>query len=145
MSKERFAGKLELVYTIICEDVRLEVGNRLSLMGVFENIAAQQWPISLIKFAVVNHWRGAGSYLSEVRVLTPDRQQFIVASQPARFEIERGAFADNVSFFVNITFPAPGTYWVQTLVDATLFDERPLVVSHARAAQDADAASEAVN
>ena len=145
MSKEKFAGKLELAYTIICEDVRLEVGNRLSLMGVFENIGAQQWPVSLIKFAVVNHWRGEGSYLSEVRVLTPDRQQFVVASQPTRFEIERAAFADNVSFFVNVTFPAPGHYWVQTLVDATLFGELPLTVTDVNAQQRTDDASESIN
>jgi hypothetical protein len=144
MSKDKFDGKLELVYSIICEDVRLEVGNRLSLMGVFENIGSQQLPVSLIKFAVVNHWRGEGAYLSEVRVLTPDRQQFVVASQPTRFEVEGGGFADNVSFFVNVTFHEPGRYWVQTLVDATLFSEQPLVVIDA-SAQRPDDASEAVN
>ncbi|MCA1814952.1 MAG: hypothetical protein LC746_00830, partial [Acidobacteria bacterium] len=119
---------LKLVHTILCDDVRLEVGNKLSLMGVFQNIAVEQLPITLIKFAVVNHWRGEGTYLSEVRVLTPDRQQFVVASQPTSFEIEPGGFADNVSFFVNVTFHTPGRYWVQTLVNATLINEQPLVV-----------------
>ncbi len=28
------ASKLELVYTILCEDVRVEMGPKLSLMGV---------------------------------------------------------------------------------------------------------------
>jgi hypothetical protein len=45
---------------------------------------------------------------------------------------------------VNVTFPAPGQYWVQTLVDSNLFDEQPLTVSDGREAQ-ADSASEAVN
>ena len=61
--------------TRFCDDVRLEAGNKLSFMGVFQNIMVQQLPLSLIKFAVVNHWQGSGSYLSEVRILTPDRQQ----------------------------------------------------------------------
>ena len=52
--------KLELLYTLFCDDVRLEAGNKLSFMGVFQNIMVQQMPVSLIKFAVVNHWRGAG-------------------------------------------------------------------------------------
>jgi len=125
--------KLELVYTILCDDVRLEVGNKLSLMGVFQNIMVQQLPVSLIKFAVVNHWRGEGAHLSEVRILSPDRQQPIVVSQPTRFEIAPGGFADNISFFVNVTFPVAGRYWVQTLVDSMLFDEQPLVVADARA------------
>lgn len=125
---------LELVYTIFCDDVRLEVGNKLSLMGVFQNIMVQQLPISLIKFAIVNHWRGAGAYLSEVRILTPDRQQPVVVSQPTQFEVAAGGFADNVSFFVNAAFHQPGRYWVQTLVDSTLFDEQPLLVADAREA-----------
>jgi hypothetical protein len=136
--------KLELLYTLFCDDVRLEVGNKLSFMGIFQNIMVQQMPVSLIKFAVVNHWRGEGTHLSEVRILTPDRQHHIVASQPTSLEIAPGGFADNISFFVNVTFPAAGQYWVQTLVDSNLFDERQLTVSDGREAV-ADNSSQAVN
>lgn len=136
--------KLELLYTLFCDDVRLEAGNKLSFMGVFQNIMVQQVPVSLIKFAVVNHWRGEGTHLSEVRILTPDRQHPIVVSQPTSFEIAAGGFADNISFFVNVTFPAAGQYWVQTLVDSNLFDEQQLIVTDGREAQ-ADNASQAVN
>ncbi len=145
MNTEKGTGKLELIYTIFCDDVRLEAGNKLSFMGVFQNIMVQQLPVSLIKFAVVNHWRGAGTHLSEVRILTPDKQQAVVVSQPTPFEIAPGGFADNVSFFVNVAFHQPGQYWVQTLVDSTLFDERPLIVIDSHAAQKADAASESIN
>lgn len=145
MSTTVGTDKLELVYTLFCDDVRLEVGNKLSLMGVFQNIMVQQLPVSLIKFAVINHWRGEGVHLSEVRILTPDRQQPVVVSQPTRFEIAPGGFADNISFFVNVTFPTSGQYWVQTLIDSTLFDEQPLMVADARTAQGADSYSEAVN
>ena len=55
---------IQLLYTLFCDDVRLEAGNRLSFMGVFHNIFVQQLPLSLIKFAVVNHWQGNGRYLS---------------------------------------------------------------------------------
>jgi hypothetical protein len=138
-------NNLDLVYTLFCDDVRLEVGNKLSLMGVFQNIVVQQVPVSLIKFAVVNHWRGEGKHLSEVRILTPDRQQPVVVSQPAPFEIAPGGFADNISFFVNVTFPVAGQYWVQTLVNSTLFDEQPLVVADAQMSQPMESVSDAVN
>jgi uncharacterized protein DUF6941 len=120
---------LKLLYTLFCDDVRLEAGNKLSFMGVFQNIMVQQLPVSLIKFAVVNHWQGSGSYLSEVRILTPDRQQAIVVSQPTPFEIAAGGFADNISFFVNVTFPSAGRYVVQTLIDSNLYQEQLLTVS----------------
>lgn len=136
---------LKLAYTLFCDDVRLEVGNKLSLMGVFQNIMVQQLPVSLIKFAVINHWEGEGTHLSEVRVLSPDKKHPVVVSQPTPFEIAPGGFADNISFFVNVTFPTAGRYWVQTLVDSKLFDEQPLVVTDSREPQVADDASEAVN
>src|SRR5215216_1641851 len=144
-STEPSTKNLELLYTLFCDDVRLEAGNKLSFMGVFQNIMVQQVPVSLIKFAVVNHWRGEGTHLSEVRILTPDRQHPIVVSQPTSFEITPGGFADNISFFVNVTFPAAGQYWVQTLVNSTLFDEQPLTVADAQAAQATESFSDAVN
>jgi len=136
--------KLQLLYTLFCDDVRLEAGNKLSFMGVFQNIMVQQLPVSLIKFAVVNHWRGEGTHLSEVRILTPDRQHPIVVSQPTSFEITPGGFADNISFFVNVTFPAAGQYWVQTLINSNLFDEQQLTVSDGREPSP-DNSSQAVN
>jgi hypothetical protein len=144
MDSQEEKNKLELVYTLFCDDVRLEAGNKLSFMGVFQNIMVQQLPVSLIKFAIVNHWRGDGTHLSEVRILTPDRTQPVVVSQPTRFEIAPGGFADNISFFVNVTFPAPGQYWVQTLVDSNLFDEQMLTVTDGRELAT-DSPSEAVN
>jgi hypothetical protein len=144
MNTETTTKNLQLLYTLFCDDVRLEVGHKLSFMGVFQNIIVQQLPISLIKFAIVNHWQGQGSYLSEVRILTPERQQPIVVSQPTRFEIASGGFADNISFFVNVTFPKPGRYVVQTLIDSNLFYEQGLTVSDATEAE-LDGGSEAVN
>lgn len=123
------AKNLKLDYTLFCDDVRLEAGNKLSFMGVFQNIMVQQLPVNIIKFAVVNHWRGQGSFLSEVRILTPDRQQAIVYSQPTPFEIASAGFADNISFFVNVTFPRAGRYVVQTLIDSNLFEEQLLTIS----------------
>jgi len=143
-SSEPKPAKPQLLYTLFCDDVRLEAGNKLSFMGVFQNIMVQQLPVSLIKFAVVNHWRGRGSYLSEVRILTPDRQQPVVVSQPTRFEIAEGGFADNISFFVNVTFPTAGQYLVQTLIDSNLFEEQVLTISDG-SEQDMVGPSEAVN
>ena len=135
---------LQLLFTLFCDDVRLEAGNKLSFMGVFQNMFVQQLPVSLIKFAIVNHWQGTGSYLSEVRILTPDRQQPIVVSQPTRFEISPAGIADNISFFVNVTFPTAGRYVVQTLIDSNVFQEQILTVSDVSEAEMLGT-SEAVN
>ncbi|HEX3558365.1 MAG TPA: hypothetical protein VHU19_04130 [Pyrinomonadaceae bacterium] len=146
MSAEQDA-QLQLVYTIFCDDVRLEVGNKLSLMGVFHQIVVQQFPVTLLKFAVISQWRGEGSHLSEVRILTPDRRHAVVLAEPSPFEVAPGGVANNISFFFNVEFPAPGTYLVQTLVDSSLADEQELTFIHVDASgtHAPDATSEAVN
>lgn len=135
---------LQLVYTLLCDDVRLEMGNKISMMGVFQNIMVETLPVSLIKFAVVNHWRGAGVHQTEVRILSPDKNTTIVTSQPTQIELAQGGFSDNVSFFVNVVFQTPGTYWIQTLANTVLLEELPLIVTDA-GAQTAEEISETVN
>ena len=146
MAKGNETG-LRLSYTVFCDDVRLEVGNKLSLMGVFHQILVQHFPVTVMKFAVVTQWRGEGRHLSEVRILSEDRQRPVVLAEPAPFEIAAGGVANNISFFFNVEFPAPGRYRVQTLIDSTLADEQELtlVLVDAGGLSAPDATSEAVN
>lgn len=139
---------MKLAYTLFCDDVRLEVGNKLSLMGVFHQILVQHVPVTVMKFAVVTQWRGEGRHLSEVRILTADGQQAVVLAEPSPFEVMHGGVANNISFFFNVEFPAPGSYRVQTLIDSSLADEQELqliLVDHNGQPAAPDTASEAVN
>jgi len=79
-----------------------------------------------------------------VRILSPDRQHPVVVSQPTPFEIASGGYADNISFFVNVTFPIRGSYVVQTLIDSNLFEEQMLFVSDVKEAELVGT-SEAIN
>ena len=131
MAEEKATQELRLLYTIMCEDVRLEVNNKLSLMGLFYAIQVQQLPVTLLKMAIINHWSGDGQYLSEVRILTPDRSQPIAVSPPSPFQVPPNGFADNVTIFANVIFPAAGNYLVQTLINSNLFAEQVLTVTDA--------------
>src|SRR5438876_10847513 len=113
-------------------------------MGVVQSILVPQLPVWLPKLAVVSHWRGDAAHLSEVRILMPDRQQALVVSQPAGFEISHGS-ADNISFFVNVTFPVAGEYLVRRLIDSNRFVERILAVSDQALIAPQDEASETLN
>lgn len=139
---------LKLVYTLLCDDVRIEMGNKISLMGIFQNIMVERLPVSLIKFAVINHWRGEGNHQTEVRILSPDKMNLVVTSQPTAIDLAPGGFTDNVSFFVNVVFPSAGTYWVQTLADTVILEEFPLIVTDSgnmTASQPAEEISETIN
>src|SRR5437667_8600812 len=139
---------LKLVYTLLCDDVRIEMGNKISLMGIFQNIMVERLPVSLIKFAVLNHWRGEGNHETEVRILSPDRSNLVVTSQPTTIELAAGGFTDNVSFFVNVVFQNAGTYWVQTIANTVVLDECPLIVTDTEnmdAIRPADEITETIN
>jgi hypothetical protein len=123
------ATPLRLHYTILCEDVRLEINNKLSLMGLLYSLQVPQLPITLLRLVILNHWSGAGQYLSEVRILTPDRAQPIAVSPPSSIEIPSQGFADNITVFANLTFPMPGNYVVQTLINSNLYAEQTLIVN----------------
>ena len=83
-----------------------------------------------------------------MRILAPDKDNLIVTSQPTGIELAPGGFTDNVSFFVNVVFPTAGTYWVQTIANAVVLEEFPLIVTDAgtiSGMQSADEISETVN
>lgn len=122
---------LNLRHTIVCEDVRIEITRNLSLMGVLHLLHVPQTPVTLFKLAVVNHWRGVGRYRTQVQILTPDRSRSIVVSQASTIDVPEDGGADNVTVFTNVTFPEPGQYVVQTLIDSSLFAETilPVVVA----------------
>src|ERR1051325_1924721 len=110
MSQQPGAPNLKLHYTMLCEDVRLEVNHKLSLMGIFYGIQVPQLPVTILKIVILNHWSGQGQYLSEVRILTPDRAQPVAVSPPSPFQVPPDGFADNVTIFANVTFPTAGSY-----------------------------------
>jgi hypothetical protein len=132
MTNETTQTNLRLHYTIMCEDVRVEINHKLSLMGIFYAIQVPQLPVSLLKIVILNHWSGNGQFLSEVRILTPDRTQPVAVSAPSPFQVPPDGFADNVTIFANVTFPTPGSYVVQSLIDSNVFAEQALHVTNAQ-------------
>jgi hypothetical protein len=120
-----------LVYSLLCDDVRLEMGNRLSLMGVFEILFLQTLPATMLKCAVVNHWVGSGDFETQVRIVSPDGRD-VAVSAPSSITIDPQGYADNVTFFTNVTLERAGTYTVRTYLDGRMSSEKPLYVRTAQ-------------
>jgi hypothetical protein len=86
----------QLAYSLLCDDIRLEAGNKLSLMGIFQNVYFQSLPATILKFALLNHWVGAGEHSTEIRIISPDRSRLLLQTTPSNFTLEGGGFADHV-------------------------------------------------
>jgi hypothetical protein len=135
MTNEINQPNLRLHYTIMCEDVRVEINHKLSLMGIFYAMQVPQLPVTLLKLVILNHWSGEGQYLSEVRILTPDRAQPVAVSAPSPFQVPHEGYADNVTIFANVTFPTSGPYVVQSLINSNVFAEQTLHITDANQQQ----------
>jgi len=115
----------QLVYSLLCDDVRLEIGNKLSCMGIFENIFLPSFPAMVLRFATINHWVGVGDFETQVKIVSPDGRE-VAASSVSAFRIESQGYADNITFFANVSVEKPGTYLVRTFLDGKAVFERPL-------------------
>jgi hypothetical protein len=107
-----------LVHTILCDDVRQEMGGKFSLMGLFETISAVTFPAIHPRFAIMNEWSGGrGEFIAKIRLLAPDRKTVISESEAKLALFNENQHHRDISLRFNTTFPAPGTYWIEMLLD----------------------------
>jgi hypothetical protein len=107
-----------LSYTIICDDVRQELGGKFSLMGLFESISSASFPALHPRFAVVNEWTGGrGEFSAKIRLLSPDRSTVISESESKITLFNETQRHRDIAIRFNTSFPVPGTYWVEMTLD----------------------------
>jgi hypothetical protein len=116
-------------FTIICDDVRQEVGGKVSLMGLFENIYASKFPAIHPRLAVVTEWSdGAGEFEIRTRLLSPDRKT-VLRETASKITLNGVNFRHrDVAVHLNVDFRGPGTYWIEHFLDSELVNSMPLKV-----------------
>jgi hypothetical protein len=65
---------------------------------------------------------GSGEFQTQVRVMSPDGKE-VAFSGLSTFRIEPDGYADNVTFFVNVSLDRAGTYSIQTYLDGKAIAE----------------------
>jgi len=121
--------KPRLNYTLLCDDVRQEMGGKFSLMGLFESIYANAFPTLHHCFAIVNEWTGGkGEFTVKIRLLTPDSQNIISESETKISLFNEVQRHRDISVRFNTTFKVPGAYFIETLLDDERVSIIPLVL-----------------
>ena len=124
--------KPTLVHTILCDDVRQEIGGKFSLMGLFETISAGTFPAIHPRFAIVNEWSGGrGEFQMKIRLLAPDRKTVLSESEASFALFNETQRHRDISVRFNTAFPSPGTYWLEMLLDNDQIAMVPLPVQQA--------------
>ena len=133
----------DLQCSLLCEDIRQEVTGNFILIGVINFIRVPQVPITAARLLVFNRWTaGVGEFQQCIRLLAPD-QTTVLAKNEVKFALpDPTAHTVNVAVFGNITFNAPGTYFVEVLVDDVMKLRYPitLVVAPPQQAQSQSSA-----
>ncbi len=121
--------KPRLSFTLLCDDVRQEMGGKFSLMGLFESISSHSFPALHHRFAIMNEWTGGkGDFTVRIRLLTPDQAQVLSESETKLSLFSETQRHRDISIRYNTTFKVPGTYWIETLLDNERVGLAPLVL-----------------
>lgn len=121
--------KPRLSFTLLCDDVRQEMGGKFSLMGLFESISSHSFPAMHHRFAIMNEWTGGkGDFTVRIRLLTPDQAQVLSESETKLSLFSETQRHRDISIRYNTTFKVPGTYWIETLLDGDRIGLAPLVL-----------------
>ncbi len=119
--------KPRLSYTLLCDDVRQELGGKFSLMGLFESIYANVFPAVHPRFAIVNEWTGGkGDFSIKIRLLSPNQKDVLSESETRISLFSETQRHRDISVRFNTAFPSPGTYWIETLLDGERIGLTPL-------------------
>jgi hypothetical protein len=127
MSADKTTPKLN--FTLLCDDVRQELGGKYSLMGLFESIFAGAFPATHRRFAIVSEWSGGkGEFSVRTRLLAPDREQVLSESETKLVLFNELQRHRDISVRFDTTFRTPGAYWIETLLDGKQAGMTPLTV-----------------
>ncbi len=119
----------DLVYSVLCDDVRRESNGKLMLIGLFERINAQTFPAQHGTFFVVNKWaNGAGHFYERTQIVAPNDD--VIAQGPtSEFSLENmDASHTVIGSYRNVFFPEPGRYAVEVIINDDLRLRYPLII-----------------
>ena len=117
----------DLQCSLVCEDIRQEATGNFILIGVLNFIRVPQLPVTAGRLLVFNRWTaGFGEFSQSIRLLAPD-QTTLLGKNDVKFSLpDPSAHTINVAVFGNVTFNAPGNYFIEVLVDEVMKLRYPL-------------------
>lgn len=119
--------KPELEYAIVCDDIRQETGNKISVMGVYmsDKLATQGVPFRLAKLSFLQKWmNGDGEFRIKAVLSSPTGE--IGRIQFPNFKIpglKQKSYL--MAFFQSVTIQETGDYQLQVFFDE---EEEPHIV-----------------
>jgi len=119
----------DLQSALLCEEVRQEINGNFILVGVINFVRVPKLPVTAYKLCVFTRWTaGVGNFVECVRMIAPD-QTTVLRKCEVKFGLpDAQLHATNVSVFGQVEFKAPGTYFIEVLVDDVMKIRFPIPI-----------------
>lgn len=116
---------------VLCEGIYQDsLSRKLSLLGVFNEIVADEFPTPLECYLYTATSDGAGDCSFAVRLVDDDSNEVLeLAASKAHFDNPLATV--EVVYHVETEIPTPGVYFIELLADGEVLASRRLVVHRA--------------
>jgi hypothetical protein len=118
-----------LDWIIICDDVRAEVGDKISLMGLFDMIWVQSFPALHPRLAIVASWSGLkGDSKSKIEIVSENGELVQPEAVAPLKAPPQGNSARHITISFNVQFKSEGIYQVRVSLNNDSYRSVPLPV-----------------
>ncbi|MFH1854780.1 MAG: hypothetical protein ABH815_05655 [Candidatus Omnitrophota bacterium] len=126
--------KPDLQFSIICDSIRREDNGKMMFIGIFEVIGAKAFPARHNELFIANRWiKGSGRFKEKTRIINSRDNKVVVETKEVEFELRDITHAHTViSKFISITFPEPGKYQVEVLLNGDVLRYYPVILAQNR-------------
>ncbi len=120
----------DLLFSVLCDEVRREHNGKFILIGLFEVIGTRKLPVTHTWMTVVNRWaNGTGKFEQQIRIVSGQTDQVLAKDKEIHFTLADTHRSHTVvSVFAGLRFDRAGLYWVEVLFKGELKIRYPFQV-----------------
>lgn len=109
---------------LFCEDIRQEVGGRVSLMGILgSKLMVQGFPLVFPKLCLFVEWGEiTEGFEMMVNILTPDGNSMTANQPKAAIPAQAGVVSRSMIVLTNLAFPKAGQYVFEFIVNGKVIN-----------------------
>jgi hypothetical protein len=108
-------------YTFVCEAANISQGGNLNVLGIFQNINSETFPVTFAKMIYVAsiefHRSEVGRHIFKVNFIDDDGKSVIPPLEGEFFVHEQNLSANLLLGIEGIVFPKAGTYAIDLTID----------------------------
>lgn len=119
---------VKLNFLHVCENAFVAQDGKMSIIGIFNQIKASNFPAAYPKLSIVSSISGAiGDYLEVIEIVSPRAEVIARVENNIKIQKEGGA-ANLIAGFINLVFIIDGKYTIRIKINGDLINEENFII-----------------